>query len=362
MQKAADILRKEGYTPSPSSTDSPSNAGDGGSNEGGSPDKDKLPGGDGAQNIPTPPSIDEVPDEDEATLLRKLQKKGINVSSLSELKPAEKVIGPTEAELQQQEADRQANIRMYGLREKIVTTSDLDQFAADTKKDTADLAFEAWVEDEYGDTPVDKRPSQQDLADEFNESFYQFASEDDPKRLRAEKKMQKIAQQYLKQKYGHVYGLESRFNENLELQSQRSAYNATVDEAFQAVGNTIDFEIPTGKDGKQIKKIPFKILPEDLAPLREQFLSDDTFALLGKTKKDKEYLVNAIRSGFIAKRTPEIVAYVAKVHGEAMAMAAEKGLRGLPLAEDGSEARNPGDAIPTNIKSKAILERNKQLL
>jgi hypothetical protein len=358
MKHAADILKGEGYTPSPVD---PKKEGQG---DGADQPKDKEPGaedkdkpGASSQQQPAP---DDIEDEDESVLLRRLAKKGINVSSLAEINkpPSSDEPQPTAEQVQAREDERRSQVRMYGLKEKLVTTTELDQFAADSQRPYAEVAFEAWKQDEYGDVKPEDRPTEAELADEFNEAHYQFAKEDDPKRIRAEKKLQKIAQSYMKQKYGKVYELDTRFNESQEVGQLQTSYQTTVTEAFSELGDTLSFTI---KDGKKDYTYSFKFLPEDLQSARQRFTDDSSFDVFGRTKTGKADLINAIKAGLVSKHQEKIIAYIADTHAKAMVLAKEKGLRGIPPEANGSGPA-AADAGIKNVHMKATLEQNKTLI
>jgi hypothetical protein len=369
MKHAAEILKGEGYTPAvDNSTDggdgnTNANAGAGGA-QGGAPnpedEKDKAGAqAAGAPNAGASTADDDVDDEDEATLIRKLQKKGITVKSLADIKPTEQTpAAPTEEELRRQKEEKEAQIRSYGLKEKLVTSTELDEYAVDSTRPYAEVAYKQWVDDNYGDVSAEDRPSESDLADEFNEEFYQYAKEDDPKRTRKEKQLQALAQQYMKTRYGKVYDLDSKFNENLEIQQLQQSYKTTVDEALTELGDNFSFSVG---EGKKAATYQFKLLPDDIKALKETFSNEDSFAVFGKSKMGKADLVNAIKSGFISKNLNKIISYIADTHARVKVMEAEKGLRGIPIVEDGGGAQQ-GFELPKNVHSKAVLEQNKALI
>lgn len=347
-----DVLRNAGITPQ-SEVNNPNPEGEGaggeggaaggeGSSEGGSTDGDQSGGTDS-----------EIDLEDEK-VIKALQKKGINVSSIEDLKPK-----PT-AE-QQAEAARLAReaARSYGLNKQLVTSTVLEQYDRDAQDKPENLAYQVWKAEQLEDQknlPEDERLSEDELLEEFKTEFYLFADEDDKKRLKAGKQLQAMANSYLQEKYGNVLSLNDEYNAHVEEQSLRTSYNTNLDAAFTEVGNAIPFTIKEGNDEFTYN---FALLPKHLSAAKEKLISDDSFAVFGKSKLSKTDLINTIKAGVTQANLNEIIASVATAHASARVMQEGKGRRGIPDKETGTHQRSSASDSETPIMKRILANAKK---
>jgi hypothetical protein len=317
----------------------------------------------GTGNQPTVINEDDITDDLVLKVLNK--RKGTQFKSLDELnKPAENHQQPSEEELRQQQAERQNNVRAWALQNKKVTSTDFDQYAQESSVPYVELAFglykteriEALKAAGKTDFPDDKA-----LKEEFDDLNFQFAKADDPKRVKAEARLQGEVENHLATKYEKIYSLEDEFSAQENTTNLRTNYNTTINQVFTEAATEfaeLTFEI-AGE--KKDEKIPykFKISPELLNTVRAEYQSDGSFSILGQGKPDAANIKAAVRNTLISKALNEIISEVANAHGNAVRDAIAKGRRNIV---DRTENQGSEGGKVSSPLVKKMLEKNKHLI
>lgn len=307
------------------------------------------------------------PSIDDATLLATLKERGLDVSSFEELRnkvttpaatstPAGE---PTEEEKRQAEIKKKNDARAHALRSGLVSTNTLDEYAHESAMPYTDLAFKLWKVERLDGVAESEQPSDQELADEFHEEHNLFAEATDPKRIRKEKQLQKLTQNYIKEKYGTVLKLEKEYDKHITEEQSRGSYHSTVDSAVASLGDTLTISI---KDGDKEVPFNFKVPADVMKRIADNFRTDASYSVFGKAKLDIDTLANAIKGSVMSDQLSQIISYIATTHAENKVQEAEKGRRGIPAHEEGTANSNtPAVTTNDNPNMKRHLEQNKNL-
>jgi hypothetical protein len=295
------------------------------------------------------------------------KRRGTNFTSLEDaFKPTENQPGPTEEQQRQSERDRQNNIRAWALQEKKVTSTDFDEFARESSVPYVELAYDLYKADRItalrasgikdADLPDDK-----ELENEFNDLNFQFAKPDDPKRIKAEKRLKNEVDEHLATKYSKIYDLEHQYGNHETVITRRTEYNSTISKVFDEAATDfqeLSFDVAGDKKGEKIP-YKFKVTPELLNSIRTQYGTEESFALLGQGKIDPAALKGAIKNNLITAALNEIVSEVANAHAKVAVEAIKKGRRNIP---DRTDSSSEGSTVVTNPVIKRMIEKNKKLL
>lgn len=303
---------------------------------------------------------------DDATLIAALQKRGKKVTSLDEIdKPAP--VQLTAEEEQQAAQQRQDNIRTFALKNKKVTSTDFDNYVRDTAIPMKDLAFNLFKTERLQElkdkkVPADQIPNDEALLTEFNETHFQYAAEDDPKRVRSEKLLKKTVDEYIETKYANILDLEEEYDNDQQTTVQRGNYEKVINEVVTGLGEEMEFEIVVDKDKDEKFPFKFKITPEVSKAITQSYLSDTSFNLFGKGSVNKELLQQAVKGNIIQREFSKILSEGALAYASTKLDEAAKGRRGIPPSrkEEGSE----GGEKRVNKVVKSLLDNaeNKKVL
>jgi hypothetical protein len=346
----------EDNPPPPPGNDNPPPPGSGDENPPPPGNDNPPPAGSGENNPPPPPPGDDIPED---VLFAALQKRGFKGKSLEELtKPAARQLSPEEEAAAQQE--RQDSMRQFALRNKLVTSTDFDNYVKETNLPKTDLAFLLYrkerLEELKGST--DEMPTDEALRNEFDEIHHLYADENDPKRKRAEKLLNKTVDDYIDDKYSAIVSLEDTFTAHESEKEQRGVYNGIVKTVLGELGNTMEFVV---KDGKTEVPVKFNISPQLIAKIEKNYMADLSFQSFGKDKVSKDLLLQAIRGNVIASEFDQIITEAAVAYHAVMFEQIPKGRRGIiPTRETGSD----GGEKRENKIIKGILQRpeNQKLI
>jgi hypothetical protein len=330
------------------------------------------PGDGGTQDPPAPPAPPAPPppviNEDDITddlVLKVLNKrKGTQFKSLDDLnKPAESH-QPTEEEQRQSRIDRQNNIRAWALQNKKVTSTDFDEFAQESSVPYAELALDLYKAERLEvlkKSGVTDLPDDKELENEFNELNFQYAKPEDAKRVKAEQRMQREVEGYLQSKYQKIYDLDDEYGVHETSANLRTSYNNVVSQVFNEAATEfaeLTFEIAGEKPGQKIP-YKFKVSPELLNTVRNEYGSDGSFTVLGQGNVDAANLKGAVKNTLINKALNEIISEVANAHAAAVVAAQQKGRRNIPIKDEGGPE---GKEVKRNPVIQKLLEKNKVLL
>lgn len=364
-----DALARNGIQSTDTDNGSPGNDGGqngGGTNDGQEGDQGGASASGGAAAGSTSSTSTNTPAAiDDATLIATLKERGLNVNDFEELRtrftpaaPAE----PTAQEKQEAENRRKAEARAFALRNNIVTTNTLDDFARESSMPYTDLGYQLWKQERTEGLTAEQvaELNEQELVDEYHDEHSLYAEANDPKRIRKEKQLQSRVNAYLKEKYGKVYELESEYDSHIADQQVRTTYNTNVSEAVKTIGNVLNFSIE--ENGQNV---PFSFqLPEGaIQAATEEFLSEASYSVFGKPNKlDQAAITNMIKANLKSKYLDQIISYVASTHAKNEVLKAAKGRRGIPQEELGSNQQQQQNAGKTtnSIMKRHLDEHSKQ--
>lgn len=393
MLKVAEKLVKEGLVSPKSETDNndqnQGNQSGSGSDEGGQGDEGGSDGGqsanpndnndsgkggnagdqqgagagaDASEGSGSASGEDELSDE---ALVLALQKRGMNVKSLNEVGPLAQH-EPTEAEKQELEAKRKNSVRAYALENNIVTSTVFDDYARESSMPIDDLAFtlyaqERIAEEQEANTPADQLPSEAELREDFDELYFRKATESDPKRRYAEKRLQNKVEEYLQTKYSSIYELEDKYNDHTATLQQRNLFNETVETVIASkVGTEMPYSF-IGEDGKTSHSYPVKITEAQLNAAKSVLLSDKTFQILVSSGGiSKETIDQTLKTVLREQNEQQYLSQVIHAHTSKKIEEIKKGRREIFNTTGEGEGGEGGKVINKNVKVQ--LEKNKNLL
>lgn len=358
MLLAQKMLQQNGITPSSTTTPptEPANPTGGEGQEGIGKDGDdpakvvaNAGGGTGDHPLTEP---------DDAAIIAALGKRGLKVTSLEELvNPTSPTVELTQEQKEALEQKRQNDIRSYALQAGKVTTTQLDSYVRESSIPAVDLAFQIYkqdilAEEQAAGTPTENLPTDEEIRADFDEINYLKANETDPKRKAAEKRIAKMVDSHLKNKYAPVYSLEADYNQNQQSEALRNTYNATVDEALSSIEPDFTFEIT---DNNQKITYPVKLSADDINTIKTLYTGDDMFHSIGSKGVKKDSLTASMKNSIILKNLNAIINEVANAHADAKIKAIKMGRREI------FSSTNTGEATSNKVVSKGvqkILDRN----
>lgn len=362
-----DVLKKNGYEPTAEPPAASNPSGDNPTitpgSEGAPPATDTPPNNSSDQPPASPTlSEDDISDE---LLLRALNKKtGRVITSLSDIAQPQET-QPTEEELRTRAQEHQNQVRAYALQNKLVTTTDFDQYAQESSVPYDQLTRQLYVRERLEElvqakTPEDQMPTEQDLETEFDEVNFRFAAETDPKRRAAEKRLQRERDNYIKDKYGKILTLEQQYDQHTTTTQRRQSYNTTVENVFSEVQTELadlDFQV-LGDKPEETVTYKFKVKPEEIQAIKKTYLTDNSYQMLSQGEISKDVLKKAIQQGLTSTLMGKIISEVAKAHASSMLEKIGKGRRNIPDRTPISSMNEGSNSTAPGIKRQ--LEKNKQ--
>jgi hypothetical protein len=345
MSYIKEILRKNGLTPAADKTEGSEGTGNNVNEEGAAAD-----GGEGAQGDPAAPTEGTQeptptgtnnPEEGLNTdqVLAFLKKQGIEINSLEEIKKPAEQKPLTEEELRQQEEEKRNAIRAFGLQAGKVTSTELDNYVRESSLPVNAMAYAIFRQSRLDELKKEgvtdaELPTEEDLQAEFNDEYFQYADEKDPKRKRAENRMQREVDEYLKSKYKKVYSLEGEYEAHHSETNRRKEYNQVVEAALATIPDQLKVEIKG-------QSFTYKVPDEVRQRLKELYLGDAQFNTLKSTGLTKEQLAEAMEKNIRAIELDNIIKEVAEAYGAALLDAQGRGRRAIPASDGGLPAQQP---------------------
>lgn len=299
---------------------------------------------------------------DEA-LVQALQKRGMKVTSLNDVGPKAQA-EPSEAEKQEMEIQRRNSIRAYALQNQLVTSTDFDDYARESSMPTSDLAFalysqERIAEEQAAHTPADQMPTAEQLREEFDETYFRHAKDGDPKRKYADKRLQRMVDSYLQDKYSSIYGLDEQYETHQTGVQQRTTYNQLVDTVVTKAGSEFPFTF-TGEDNKE-HTYQVKANPAQINAAKALLLSDKTFQLLAG-----EMTPEAINAAFVnilnEQNRKQFLSEVVKAHTSKAVAELKKGRRGIFTTTTEDENNDTNKPVNKSVKAQLEKPENKKIL
>jgi hypothetical protein len=265
---------------------------------------------------------------------REIAKKFLGDDPENFVKKSEAPVVLSEEEKKKIEEKKQNEIVATGLKEGWFNKDSYDEFQRAKSSDPLESAKAKFIEDNP-DLENHESVFKELLAVDEDDEVYEFGSDElvpNKKKLAAKKLTQKMADEYMKSKYGGILDAEKKY-ENLQLATKNSA---TVIDAISKIPSTIEIEVPfsTGEGNEPVlEKYNISIDKEDLDAVIESFSKDAS--LLGKKEIDsKEVIQNALM--FIQARSfNKIVSEIVSVAVSNARQSYERGEKGIvPTRQD----------------------------
>lgn len=353
--EGGDGKEKPKETPAP---DKGKDGGEGGIKPGDVPITEKNKEGDTA-----PPADDDIPEE---KLLAALAKKGHKFSSLADLKPTEQQKPLTQEEQEAAALERQDNIRQYALRSKKVTSTQFDNYIKETSIPPVELAFSIYKEERLKElkdakTAPEQIPDDKELRAEFDEAHFQYADENDPKKKRHDKILQKQVDSYIEEKYANILDLDEEFSAHEQTTIKRRDYEQTIEKVIAQVPDEMEFEIQ-GLNDKDKFPFKFKITPDVKKALRLAYTNETSFSLFGQGNVKPELITEAIKGNIIQREFAKILSEGAVAYASQKLDAAAKGRRGIPPERKESGSEGGEKKVNKTIQGLLNQPENKQVL
>lgn len=303
---------------------------------------------------------------DDAAVLEYLKKSGKNINSLDDIgKPASAEL--TDEEKREQAEQRRDAVRKFALTNKKATSTDFDNYVRETSIPKKELAFRLYKEERLtalkkANTPADQIPDDKALQEEFNEAHFQYAAEDDAKRLRSERLLEQSVDNYIQDKYANILDLEEEYDSHEQTTVRKQDYGKLIDSVVDGLGTEMSFEIIIDKDKGTKFPFTFKITPEVQKAMKATYMNDTSFNLFGQGNVNKELLEQAIRGNIIQREYQNIISEGAVAYASSLMDEKAKGRRGIPPVR--KEEGNEGGEKTVNKVVKGILENaeNKKVL
>lgn len=182
----------------------------------------------------------------DADLISKLKERGIEISSIDEIinkfapKEEKKEDTPEEVAL------KKLKIKEWAISNKKVPVEKLEKFENDIQLSNLELAFRAYTEDRKGDiNPLtDEEYTDNELRTEFEEENFLYIDDEDPRKKRSLKKIDIIAQTYLRDEYKELNSLDSDFaSAQISAQNEVKLQNAISEVKSNLVKSGLSYSI-----------------------------------------------------------------------------------------------------------------------
>lgn len=285
-----------------------------------------------------------------------LKSRGIEVDKIEDLakpKPA-----PTDKEIEASKEDLKRNVLKFGLENKLVKAADLENYTRDTAKTPKEIVLpvlaEKWRK-------ADPDLTDDDIADRFSDLFKEKLKDDHWERVERQSELQAMADNILYEKYENVISLENQYTDHVQTLDRAKDYNQQVTGVFASLPTEIPFELEIDAEGgkKEKKSYKYAFPAEDIAAVKEQFLTPDSFKRLGREKVDDKVITDIVRNALIVKNLDKIVTTIARGHSNEMVQDIRAGRKGIPPAQGGDGASELTN-IPKRTAAHEMLEANKR--
>lgn len=266
---------------------------------------------------------DNLPDIDDEQLLKIFNKKHkTTYKSLEELTkptaetPAAAAAEPTAEEKERLAQERRGKVRAFGLNSKKVTADDLDSHARESTLSAYELGLQRYTHEHLEAARAqlkdgDSLPTADELQEEFDDLYQQQRNDSDPKKVYANRLLEKEKERYLQEKYGHVLHLDQDYDAQQETTAARAQYDTLLDKAFTKLPKKLTHELT---DGNVKHNYDFNFLEDVLNEVRQQYASEEMFASFGRKKLTPDALAEAIKLTIIQREFPRMVSTIALAH------------------------------------------------
>lgn len=298
---------------------------------------------------------------DDAKVLEYLKKRsGKDVTSIDDLfaAPAQKA-EPTEAEKAEFEQKFHADALKFGLETGLFKPSQLEAFHVENARSPRETALSRYAEEILAeDTELaekmktDKAGALAEIEERFQDEHFEHEEDNDPRKKRAQRRMQEQHNNYINSKYDKVINAADAFKAQLETQQNAVGYKAKVEKAFSALPTELKATI----EGKEFS---YKIPDNSRTELREQFLKEEVFNRLGEGAIEEAELGKTMHTALLNLEWSKAAVEFAKAHASEMLEQHKIGRKGIPVLEEGGgTAQSPIISGNQSIASKMQAEEN----
>lgn len=262
---------------------------------------------------PTEPTSEDI--------LKFLQKQGINVNSLEDLKPKK-----TEADLQLEKEQRENEKIAYGLQKGFITKKEHESFILDMN-DPVKVVYNDFKKDLLD---TDPELSESEIKEKFDERYGQDNDESSIQFKRGKKELEVIANKLIQEKHAKILGLEREYERYESSEKEKTEFEAKVRSAEPIYKRDISeitqslkkIQIPIGE--KQF--FEFDVEDSVLTPLANKLLEDDRVRNSVSKGYDKDEVKGGLEAAVILKSLPSILTKYAN----AEVLKQQAGVRGVP--------------------------------
>ena len=292
-------------------------------------DENKEKGNEGKDNPGGDKATTEDDDDiDDEKLKKILNKRGISVDDLNKLKVVEAEPKPlTDEEKQQQAEQKRKDMLVFGLESGIIKSdSDYHNFIQDLNTPARELAYQEFKAERLED---DAELSEEEIQQEFAELQNEHLEEDDKRRIRSAKKLEKFKADYLSEKYQDIQSLEEEYDEHTSIAKQLSKYNTKVDNIFNEISDELTFDVKDATDSKKTHTYKFKISQEILQSVKDLYKGKSLAPTFSSDGTKDETIKNAILLSIKNKEMDNIINELAHSYASAKIDEIQKGRKGL---------------------------------
>lgn len=245
------------------------------------------------------------------------EKRGIDVSSLEDLKQKPALTPEEQAAAEER---RRNEAIAYALDKQIVSRKDLESYAADNARNPRDTALQI-----FSNHLKSQGVSDEDIADRFNEFFYESEPDGHPLKEMQKAQMQTIHDNYIAAKYGKILGADEAYASHIQDTNDATDYGKRVSTVFQGMDKGYEMKFPVGD-----KEYVFKVKEDVIAEIKNNYQTEDMFETLRGRVKDAETLKGMVEASIIQRELPKILAEVAESHRQAGILEHEAKLAAVP--------------------------------
>lgn len=303
------------------------------------------------------PKPDEIKEPSNEEILVLLNKRGIAVSSLDDLKPQ-----PTEAEIQAAKENRESEMLAYGLGTGKFKKEEYDAYQLAQANKIGVIKDELQVEM----AEMFPELSEEAILEKIAQYTFEHLEENDPLRQRREKELLAQAESKIKDKYKnianlandydqHQQGLTNKTNTEQKIKAALPVYQADLAKALEGLQN-IQVPVNDTKNPANNVMIPVKFSDTDIAEIREAFLNPDI--IIGRVQNGytQEQLQGETKAALIVKHWDRILVQYAKDYNSQMKAGYIRGVKGLKSELNPDISDDNLDNNPHNAQYQDLLE------
>jgi hypothetical protein len=210
-------------------------------------------------------------------LIGLLQKKGINLKSIEDLKPK-----PTPEEIAQAEQERKNKVLAFGLETNKIKKDDYDAYQK-ASANKINFLYEDFAKDLKNANPD---ITEEEIQNEWKEYTFSDLDESSIKKQRRQKELNELADLKLKSQYNSIFNLDNEYAKHEQKQNEDYSFKRKVEAALPVYQKDVDdvldsfktpskFIIEDTQNAANNVEIELSYNDADLKELKDAFLSKD---------------------------------------------------------------------------------------